>query len=114
MLRLVSALAVSLALASTAHAAGEANGAWNCELDGRAIGSLGLDGNNYVFANPDGPSGRGGLLYQASADAPSIVILDGPLVAIGMMGGWLDASIPSEPYLNLVDALGNSAVCTPR
>lgn len=114
MLRLVTTLAVSIALAGAAHAAGEANGAWNCELEGTAIGSVGLDGNNYVFANPNGTSGRGGLMYQTGADAPSIIILDGPLVEIGMMGGWLDASIPSEPYLNLVDALGNSAVCTPR
>lgn len=111
---LIAAACLSALLAGSAQAAGEANGAWTCDLDGTEIGSIGLDGNNYVFANPNGPSGRGGLMYQVGADAPSIIILDGPLVAIGMLGGWLDASVPSDPILHVIDALGNHALCALR
>jgi hypothetical protein len=110
----IAAACLSMLLAGPALAAGAADGAWNCDLDGTALGAVGFDGNSYVFANPNGQSGRGKLVYQAGADAPSVVVLDGPLIAIGILGGWLDASIPSEPYLHLVDAVGNQALCTPR
>lgn len=112
---IAAATLLTFALGGAAFAAGEANGKWDCSLDdGSALGTLGLDGNNYVFANPNGKSGKGGVLYQAGADAPTLVVLDGALVSVGVLGGWLDASIPETPYLTLVDALGNRVDCVTR
>ena len=93
-----------------------ADGAWDCKIEdgGKAFGSLGLEGNTYIFANPDGQSGKGALAYQDGADAPTFVVLNGALVKVGTLGGWLDASIPAEPALTLIDALGNRVTCQPR
>ena len=105
----------TFALSGTALAAGEANGSWDCALeDGTSVGSLGLDGNNYVFANPNGASGKGGILYPTGADAPTLVVLDGALVSVGVLGGWLDDSIPTEPSLTLIDAIGTRVDCVPH
>ncbi len=111
----LTAACLSLAFAGAAQAAGEANGAWNCTLDGKDVGALGLDGNNYIFANPNGQSGRGGIMYQTGADTPSFVVLDGALVSqVGALGGWLDASVPETPELRIIDAVGNMVLCEIR
>ncbi len=113
MLKPLVTASLFLALCGAA-AAGEADGAWNCDVDGTSVGSIGIDGNNYVFANPQGASGKGGLAYQRGADEPTILVLDGPLAVQGMLGGWLDASIPDDPNLRMVDAIGNQINCVPR
>jgi hypothetical protein len=41
-------------------------------------------------------------------------VLNGELMKTGALGNWLDASIPTEPALTLVDALGNRVSCQPR
>jgi hypothetical protein len=112
---LVAAVFVTLLSPLPALAAG-ADGAWDCKIeDGEAFGSLGLEGTTYIFANPRGQSGKGGIAYQEGADAPTFVILNGVLVSeAGTLGGWLDASIPSEPSLTLIDALGKRVLCQLR
>jgi hypothetical protein len=115
--RLLLAATLVIFLSPPPALAGGADGAWECKIDdgGKAFGSLGLEGNSYIFANPNGQSGKGGIAYQDGADAPTFVVLSGVLVSeVGTLGGWLDASIPAEPALTLIDALGNRVLCQPR
>ena len=112
---LLAAISAALLSPLPALAAG-ADGAFDCKIEegGKAFGSLGLEGNTYIFANPGGESGKGAIAYQDGADAPTFVVLNGALVKVGTLGGWLDASIPTEPALTLIDALGNRVSCQPR
>jgi hypothetical protein len=115
-LRLATLAAVPALLLVTPALAAGADGKWDCTLeDGSgAVGSLGVTGNTYIFANLKGPSGRGAIAYQEGAQDPTFVVLNGALIDSGVLGGALDASIPDEPQLTLVDQLGNRVDCVPR
>jgi hypothetical protein len=114
LLRLAGLSLLAGLIASPALAAG-ADGKWDCKLDdGSSMGSLGLRGNTYVFANPHGPSGSGALAYQQGSQDPTFVVLNGALLSVGVLGGTLDASIADAPELTVVDGLGHTVDCTPR
>jgi hypothetical protein len=103
----LAAIAATALCASPALAT-RADGAWECHSFGALIATLGFDGNGYIYANPNGPSGKGEISYNGD---DMFVVTSGPLVdSTGIVGGILKED-NGEPMLELQNVQGERLAC---
>lgn len=106
------ALGAAVVLATSPAGAAGADGRWECRVGTALFGHLGIAGQTYVFANPGGDSGRGGLAAAGPEDGmemyevtTGVLAQDAGIVRIGHHEG------SEYPALYLYTVDGAAVTC---